>query len=1391
MPNSGDDDGVADAVFLVVQRTPPHFILGPATGVGHLGFEDDFITGDSGQNGQPIRIAPAQGTLQQGRTFSETVGTLCHEYGHVLGLPDLFNTAFLRSDEPGAPENDSAGIGRWGLMGWGALGWQGDDGPASFSAWSRLRLGWAQIDEPQSQEEEMRLEDVGRNGRLYKIPLSGREYFLAEYRRRSSTYYDRGIPAEGLLVWHVERTLPAPGAVPQWVVDLECADGRFTEAGYPLGQSAAPKTGGDNLDFWAHDSAYAQEHGGNLGDTTDPFGSPQYPAFTPATNPAATSNDGRLEMHLQQIRLQDGLATAQVKTAPALLVVEDLILDDSSGNGIIAAGEEVQIRFTLTNQGGVRMTDLWAVLTTADSLATIVQPEARFRDLNIGRTTLGATAGTGFPRFRLESDFIGVHTAELVLAIFAGDLPLALEEFTASAISPRQTVASIDLLDPLGNGDGQVQPGEFFHLQLALDLQRAHLLNGLTFNLHSLDEQVQQLDDSRILWSADTAEGIHSLQTPEFLAAGNLPAGHMAAFELLADSGFGTWRDTLHIAIAPGADRTPPRLGQLQARQEDGLLKVFLPAALAVDGSALEQVSATFYAVADSSILATVPLVWDGRRYVGIWDNGPPGTYLLSSQAVDAAGNGGQSRLQRINLLSRADLPGGDQSTAPWRLLGPHSAHWQPRINNFANAPADPNTLYLTTSQSLLRSTDGGRTWSRTPLMRPPTNIWVDALDPRSIYLGNAWIDRVFHSRDGGFTWNQYLMTDRSLLGIDRVVPGRLYSWEGFRRLGLSHDGGVTWEDTGLDWPNFWRPFFLTCKTDPLVTYAGLSQQDSQLALSQDGGASWTVQPLDFDLQAIALDPNSCQGLYAASSQALYYSADGGAYWQQRSQIDEPLVDLVVHPQDPLLLTARISRGPKEILWRSTDGGFTWTALEQPDGGFSFVFVLDPGRARIFLQSFEKAQVSHDGGLSWNPMELQGLTPPVGGLDFSPSGQLYIGSENNRPDNTRSLQSGIYRSDDGGLTWQWLSQQVRFWASGGLAILVDPDRPTTLLGLTPWNLMRSLDEGQNWDEVVGTSSTFNISGVDPARGLVADTQSSGVYYFFSRQLDEKALYRSTDFGQTWLPRAGGLDGRLTGGITLDPRTPSILYAGLSDQVWRSQDAGLNWSLRAAFAPTEHIAALGFSPRGEDLYAATTHTLYRSQDKGLSWTQLRPLDPTDPRRLLRFSPHKADLVLLVEGRRLLVSQDQGRTWDSLDPGLGLMPWFNEVAVDPFDPELIYAATPHGLYSRRLQTATTVDPAAATGNAFALEPNYPNPFNAATAIAYTLPTAARVDVNIYNALGQQIRQLVHARQPAGYHTVIWDGRNEDGQAVSSGVYFYRLTAEGTGQHLVQTRKLALIR
>jgi immune inhibitor A len=125
------------------------------------------------------------------RPFS-SFGVLCHEFGHLLGLPELYAPG-------GLPQE---GIGVWGLMGQGTWLRRGER-PPHPCAWSKTKLGWVDVDTIESSRRGVELPAVERVPRVVKIPIGRHEYYLLENRARVGA--DRALPGAGLLVWHVDE----------------------------------------------------------------------------------------------------------------------------------------------------------------------------------------------------------------------------------------------------------------------------------------------------------------------------------------------------------------------------------------------------------------------------------------------------------------------------------------------------------------------------------------------------------------------------------------------------------------------------------------------------------------------------------------------------------------------------------------------------------------------------------------------------------------------------------------------------------------------------------------------------------------------------------------------------------------------------------------------------------------------------------------------------------------------------------------------------------------------------------------------------------------------------------------------------------------------------------
>ncbi|OQY27123.1 MAG: hypothetical protein B6244_11610 [Candidatus Cloacimonetes bacterium 4572_55] len=100
----------------------------------------------------------------------------------------------------------------------------------------------------------------------------------------------------------------------------------------------------------------------------------------------------------------------------------------------------------------------------------------------------------------------------------------------------------------------------------------------------------------------------------------------------------------------------------------------------------------------------------------------------------------------------------------------------------------------------------------------------------------------------------------------------------------------------------------------------------------------------------------------------------------------------------------------------------------------------------------------------------------------------------------------------------------------------------------------------------------------------------------------------------------------------------------------------------------------------------------------------------------------------------------------------------------------------------------DNAFTTSFALVLQQNYPNPFNPLTTIRYQLPATSHAELVLYNVAGQKIRTLFKHEQTAGDYSVVWDGKDDNGSVVGTGVYFYRLQTD-TGQSI--TRRMTLLK
>ncbi len=188
------------------------------------------------------QIYPSPGETVDGKkAFNYTcvpetgmLGVYVHEFGHDIGLPDLYDTNIIIGGR-------TAGVGAWDVMGYGSWNTTGvlpaGSVPANLSAWSRMKMGWAEAATVTGDGAQTLANSSGYSTilRMWTGGTSGTdEYYLAEYRRKIVGSYDAGLPGEGVLIWHVDAEFIAENendfnasTVGRQGLELEQADGLY------------------------------------------------------------------------------------------------------------------------------------------------------------------------------------------------------------------------------------------------------------------------------------------------------------------------------------------------------------------------------------------------------------------------------------------------------------------------------------------------------------------------------------------------------------------------------------------------------------------------------------------------------------------------------------------------------------------------------------------------------------------------------------------------------------------------------------------------------------------------------------------------------------------------------------------------------------------------------------------------------------------------------------------------------------------------------------------------------------------------------------------------------------------------------------------------------------
>ncbi len=367
LPNSGDDDGIVDAMFFI------HDGMGGETGAANIWSHSSnmifllggypYVTEDPSANGGYITVGPyiVQPSINSSSTIIE-IGVFCHEYGHALGLPDLYDTDY-----------SSQGIGVWGLMGGGS--WNTPSKPAHMICWSRYKLGWITPIEVSTWLHDQPITAIETTGQAYKLwtnGVYGSQYFMVENRQRYGA--DVNLQGEGLLIWHVHESAQQSNENhPK--VDLEEADG--------------------------YDNLY---HNTNSGDAGDPFpGFMDNRWFDEYSYPNSRDYyDDLTQVAVWNVSDESDTMYANldvVYSQPNFSFVEIGFVEViGDGDGRADPGETIDLWVVLDNQWATA-TNLNGTLTTDAEWIDILEPNGSFGDI----VSLGSGSNQSDP-FQISID---------------------------------------------------------------------------------------------------------------------------------------------------------------------------------------------------------------------------------------------------------------------------------------------------------------------------------------------------------------------------------------------------------------------------------------------------------------------------------------------------------------------------------------------------------------------------------------------------------------------------------------------------------------------------------------------------------------------------------------------------------------------------------------------------------------------------------------------------------------------------------------------------------------------------------------------------------------------------------------------------------------------------
>lgn len=537
------------------------------------------------------------------------------------------------------------------------------------------------------------------------------------------------------------------------------------------------------------------------------------------------------------------------------------------------------------------------------------------------------------------------------------------------------------------------------------------------------------------------------------------------------------------------------------------------------------------------------------------------------------------------------------------------------------------------------------------PFGGPVSGLTADTSKAGVLYA-TAGAAGVFKSTDRGGTWRNVLLADaRGAVAVDPTRPATLYAIAYPGVVWKSLDAGAHWTQSSQGLSPVQASFTVTVDpARPSRVYLGAG---NGVWRSLNGGASW--QQANNGLPAGI--PQSQVGklvavrrpegtAFAGLADGLYRTTNGAGSWKRLAQglPAARVTALLASPADPKTLYVLFEGGGG--FFKTTNGGESWQPAVKPPAGaeITTTLAIDARSAKTLYAGLSGGRIlrSVDGARRWSVI---GRTPAQFPSSLTPdpfaARVLYTGLD--------TLQAGVFRSDDGGATWQRRNQGYNAIGFGGLGVV--PDHPEQLWIAGFGDTFRSGNGGRRW---IPASFPAGIPYLPDSGGGFA-VASATTAYASTLQVRPTVVFlsKTEDGGASWeevrsfLGRPFPLTGTVQ--LRLAPSAPLTLYG---------------------------LEVPNSLPR-------TPLTLNRTTDGGVSWESL----PTDAyldcgAGDLAVAPSTASVLYAggaastppgtcsTPSARVVRSQDGGTTWTDVSTGLPAG-FVARLTVDPVEPGTLYA------------------------------------------------------------------------------------------------------------------------